>query len=170
MRRDPCWFRDKRIETIGIHEINEIISRHMWVSIKNIDVEVTKKETHNLFSKPILARTCLVSSLNISVWTLGGLYKQPKMTFFSLFGWTISTKPHGFKDTIYRFKVTPFLVFISITKKYANTTSWSKRSGFRNKMVTRDTIQIIRSGVSPGFREAMYLGWRGIPLGQQSVF
>lgn len=29
MRRDPCWFRDKRIETIGIHEINEIISRDM---------------------------------------------------------------------------------------------------------------------------------------------
>ena len=29
MRRDPCWFRDKRIETIGIHEIDEVISRDM---------------------------------------------------------------------------------------------------------------------------------------------
>ena len=29
MRCDPCWFRDKRIETIAILEINEIIGREM---------------------------------------------------------------------------------------------------------------------------------------------
>ena len=45
MRCDPCWFRDKRIETIAILEINEIIGREMWVSVKDIDVKVTKKET-----------------------------------------------------------------------------------------------------------------------------
>ena len=67
MRRDPCWFRDKRIETIGIHEINEIISIGTCESALRILMLKSPKRKHHLFSKPILARTCLISSLKISV-------------------------------------------------------------------------------------------------------